>query len=86
MTRTRFLLTVCLLWLCCQLPIHPARATTNCAYNFTTGSGNTYLNYCVTVNGNIAIRKLNAQLLEQLRQQQNMEWKRLEGPGTEKEQ
>jgi hypothetical protein len=54
MTRTRFLMTVCLLWLSCQLPIHPAHATTGCSYNFTTGSGNSYLNYCVTANGNIA--------------------------------
>jgi hypothetical protein len=53
MTRTRFLLAICLLWLCGQFPIRPAHATTNCAYNFTTGSGNTYLNYCATVNGNI---------------------------------
>ncbi len=54
MTRTRFLLTLSLLSLCCQLPTSGAGATTACTYNFTTGSGNTYLNYCVTVNGNIA--------------------------------
>jgi hypothetical protein len=53
MNRTSFLLTVCSLWLCCLLPIRMARATTSCVYNFTTGSGNTFLNYCVTVNGNI---------------------------------
>jgi hypothetical protein len=28
-------------------------ATTNCQYNFATGSNNSYLGYCVTVNGNI---------------------------------
>ena len=31
----------------------PAHATTTCSYGFTSGSGNTYPNYCVTVNGNI---------------------------------
>jgi len=30
-----------------------AHATTQCAYNFTSGKGNTFLHYCVTVNGNI---------------------------------
>lgn len=28
-------------------------ATTTCSYDFTTGSGNTFLSYCVTANGNI---------------------------------
>ena len=28
-------------------------ATTTCSYTFTTGSNNTFLSYCVTVNGNI---------------------------------
>jgi len=28
-------------------------ATTTCSYTFTSGSGNTYLKYCVTKNGNI---------------------------------
>jgi len=31
----------------------PVHATTTCSYDFTSGSGNTYLGYCVTVNGNI---------------------------------
>jgi len=31
----------------------PSQATTTCSYDFTTGSGNTYLGYCVTENGNI---------------------------------
>jgi hypothetical protein len=31
---------------------HPD-ATFQCAYSFASGSGNTYLDYCVTVNGNI---------------------------------
>ncbi len=55
MTRTRFLWAVSLLWVCTQLPVPGARATTRCAYYFTTGSGNTSLNYCVTVNGNIPL-------------------------------
>jgi hypothetical protein len=28
-------------------------ATTTCQYNFTAGANNSYLSYCVTVNGNI---------------------------------
>jgi hypothetical protein len=28
-------------------------ATTTCKFNFTTGTSNSYLSYCVTVNGNI---------------------------------
>ncbi len=28
-------------------------ATSTCSYNFTSGSNNTFLKYCVTVNGNI---------------------------------
>lgn len=28
-------------------------ATSDCAYHFTSGTGDTFLNYCVTVNGNI---------------------------------
>jgi len=31
----------------------PANATTTCSYDFVSGSNNTYLGYCVTVNGNI---------------------------------
>jgi hypothetical protein len=38
-----------LIWV--ALPAHAA--TTTCSYDFTTGSGNNYLSYCVTVNGNI---------------------------------
>jgi len=52
MTRTSFLLTVCFLLIACALPMH---ATTNCTYNFQSGSGNSFLHYCVTVNGNIPI-------------------------------
>jgi hypothetical protein len=48
--RTSVCLTVSLLLICCALPAH---ATTTCSYDFTTGSGNTYLSYCVTANGNI---------------------------------
>jgi len=29
-------------------------ATTNCAYTYTSGTGRTYMQYCVTVNGNIS--------------------------------
>jgi hypothetical protein len=36
-----------------MLMAQPAAATTNCSWDFTIGSGNTYLGYCVTVNGNI---------------------------------
>lgn len=31
--------------------------TSACAYTFTSGSGNSYLQYCVTVNGNIVESK-----------------------------
>lgn len=50
MTRTNFLWMLSFLLLACVLPMH---ATTQCAYNFASGSQNAYLNYCVTVNGNI---------------------------------
>ncbi len=50
MNRTVVLLTFFLLLICCALPTY---ATTTCSYDFTTGSGNTFLSYCVTVNGNI---------------------------------
>jgi hypothetical protein len=51
MTRhVAFFLPACLMMICVALPAH---ATTTCSYTFTTGSGNTYLSYCVTVNGNI---------------------------------
>ena len=54
MTRIRFSLTIYSLLMCCVLPIHAQEpATTSCAYAFTSGIGNTFLNYCVTVNGNI---------------------------------
>ncbi len=29
-------------------------ATHTCTYSYTVGSGNTYMNYCITVNGNFA--------------------------------
>jgi hypothetical protein len=53
MSRAKSLLMVCSLWICYALPMRPAHATTTCAYNFSTGSENTLLRYCVTVNGNI---------------------------------
>jgi hypothetical protein len=34
-------------------PSTSSDATSTCSYNFTSGSGNTYLKYCVTKNGNI---------------------------------
>jgi hypothetical protein len=40
-----------------QLEVAPAQPgrdyTYTCSYTFSSGSGNTYLDYCVTVNGNI---------------------------------
>lgn len=45
-----FLCTSFLMLICCALPTH---ATTTCLYDFSSGSGNTFLSYCVTVNGNI---------------------------------
>jgi len=40
-----------------QKKMHPdsvtGNATTTCTYQFTSGSGTTYLQFCVTVNGNI---------------------------------
>jgi hypothetical protein len=51
MTRqATFLCTSLLMLICFSLP---ARATTTCSFDFTSGSGNSYLSYCVTVNGNI---------------------------------
>jgi hypothetical protein len=50
MTRISVVLTTCFLLICWALPAH---ATTTCSYDFSSGSGNTYLSYCVTVNGNI---------------------------------
>jgi hypothetical protein len=51
MTRyVSFLCTSLLMLICLALPAH---ATTTCSYDFTSGSGNSFLSYCVTVNGNI---------------------------------
>jgi len=50
MIRVSVVLTTCLLLICWALP---AYATTTCSYDFSSGSGNTYLSYCVTVDGNI---------------------------------
>jgi hypothetical protein len=52
MTRISVFLMFCLLSICCALPIQ-AHATTTCEFNFSTGTGNTLLEYCVTANGNI---------------------------------
>jgi len=52
MTCTIVFSAVCLLVIGCALPTQ-AQATTQCAYTFTSGNGNTYLSYCVTPNGNI---------------------------------
>lgn len=45
-----FLSVICLMLIWIALPSH---ATTTCLYKFKTGSGNTYLSYCVTENGNV---------------------------------
>ena len=45
-----FLSLMCLMLIWIVLPSH---ATTTCLYKFNTGSGNTYLGYCLTENGNI---------------------------------
>ena len=64
MVRTNVRIALCLLLICCaaSLVAQPSASSETvpgappagqCAYNFTTGSGNTFLNYCVTVAGNI---------------------------------
>ena len=50
MTRSGACLKFCLLLICSALPTQAA-ANTACSYYFTTGSGNTYMYYCVTANG-----------------------------------
>jgi hypothetical protein len=50
MRRTTFFCTSFLVLIWVVLPSH---ATTTCSYDFTSGSGNTYVGYCVTANGNI---------------------------------
>jgi hypothetical protein len=48
MTRhVRFLCTSFLMLIWVALPTH---ATTTCVQDFTSGNGNTYVAYCVTVN------------------------------------
>lgn len=37
-----------------QAAPHTAQATSTCAFTFTSGTNNTFLQYCVTANGNIA--------------------------------
>jgi hypothetical protein len=51
MTRSVTFLCAVFLTLICFHPL--SHATTECAYDFATGSGSTYLGYCVTENGNI---------------------------------
>src|SRR5215470_18153184 len=53
MIRTSVFLTICFLLLACAVPVHAA--TKNCTYNFQSGTGNTFLHFCVTVNGNIPV-------------------------------
>jgi len=36
-----------------QAALHSLAATSACSYNFTSGTNNTFLKYCVTVNGNV---------------------------------
>jgi hypothetical protein len=53
----RVVITTVLFWLIgCSLLSHAQKAlpdTPSCPYSFTSGTNNTYLNYCVSVNGNI---------------------------------
>lgn len=44
-------LLVSLMLICVGFRAHAA--TTTCSYSFASGSGNSYLSYCVTVNGNV---------------------------------
>ena len=46
-----FFLLAGLMLICVEFSAHAQ--TTACSFDFTSGSGNTYLSYCVTVNGNI---------------------------------
>jgi hypothetical protein len=54
MVGTRLLLIVASLAFSFAVLVGAARADNNCAYQFTSGVGNTLVNYCVTANGNIA--------------------------------
>lgn len=53
MSRSRFLLIGCFLLMGCALPMHAATRT--CTYNFQSGTGNSFLHFCVSVNGNISV-------------------------------
>jgi hypothetical protein len=46
-----FFLLACLMLI--GFTFNARASTTTCAYTFSSGSGNSYLGYCVTVNGNI---------------------------------
>lgn len=54
------LLPVCLMLTCFVVPMQAQSATTNCTYNFSSGTGDSYLSYCVTVNGNIPMIVMSA--------------------------
>lgn len=58
MFRSIVCLIVFLVLIGCALPTRaqrvPTPATLACSYFFISGNNNTYLNYCVTANGNIA--------------------------------
>lgn len=53
MTRTSLFLIVSCLLVGGALSSHAA--TTQCQYEFTSGTGNTFLHFCVTANGNIPL-------------------------------
>lgn len=48
--QVNFFLFTCVMSICL---VPRGHATTTCIKDFTTGTGNTYLSYCVTANGNI---------------------------------
>lgn len=56
MSRNIVMITTFLVLIACALPGQAQKASPegpSCPYTFTSGANNTYLNYCVSVNGNI---------------------------------
>jgi hypothetical protein len=51
--RRSILFAVTLACVAMAVSTFASAGTIECSYTFTSGSGNTYLNFCVTVNGNI---------------------------------
>ena len=60
MTRTPSLLLICFVMACCLAAAPSHAATTQCSWSFISGSGANYLNYCVTMNGNIALLQIGS--------------------------